>query len=137
MHRSGRLILASAVLFSVATTPALTAAPCAGVDRKLTQQRKADYAALVAKSVGNKVKPSRVEIDTFLQSGDWSVVYATTPIADPGYFFFDHASGKPVFKDVWGGIADDGDGPVLKKWARDLGVNKEIAACFTHVVMDE
>lgn len=114
---------------------AAAADPCAGVDQSLTKQKKAEYATLIAKSLDKKVKPTSIEIDTALRSGTWTVIYASTPIADPGYFFFDSSSGAPVFKDVWGGMPDDGDGPVLIKWARKLGANKEISSCFSHVVM--
>ena len=128
-----------AVLFGVLglSQHAIAANPCAGVEQSLTKQNKADYASLIAKSLDKKVKPANVEIDAALHSGTWTVIYASTPIADPGYFFFDSSSGTPVFKDVWGGIADDGDGPILIKWARDLGANKEIASCFSHVVMSD
>jgi len=125
------------VLFAVSgfSQLAATADPCAGVDQSLTKQKKAEYATLIAKSLDKKVKPTSIEIDTALRSGTWTVIYASTPIADPGYFFFDSSSGAPVFKDVWGGMPDDGDGPVLIKWARKLGANKEISSCFSHVVM--
>ncbi|MCJ8151777.1 hypothetical protein [Shinella sedimenti] len=116
---------------------ATAADPCAGVDRSLTKQNKAEYAMLIAKSLDRKVKPASVEIDAALRYETWAVIYASTPVGDPGYFFFDSSSGAPVFKDVWGGMADDGDGPVLIKWARKLGANKEIASCFSHVVMSD
>ncbi|WCK79854.1 hypothetical protein [Agrobacterium fabrum] len=127
------------VLFAVSGFSQLAAAadPCAHVDQSLTKQNKAEYATLVAKSLDKKVKPASIEIDAALRSGTWTVIHASTPIADPGYFFFDSSSGAPVFKDVWGGMADDGDGPVLIKWARKLGANKEIASCFSHVVMSD
>ncbi|WP_095448233.1 hypothetical protein [Ochrobactrum quorumnocens] len=128
-----------AVLFCVlgCSQHAIAANPCTGVEQSLTKQNKADYASLVAKNLDKKVKPANIQIDAALHSGTWTVIYASTPIADPGYFFFDSSSGVEVFKDVWGGIADDGDGPVLIKWARDLGANKEIALCFSHVVMSD
>ncbi len=127
------------VLFAVSGFSQLAAAadPCAGVDQSLTKQNKAEYANLIAKSLDKKVKPASIEIDAALRSATWTVIYASTPIADPGYFFFDSSSGAPVFKDVWGGMADDGDGPVLIKWARKLGANKEIASCFSRVVMSD
>ncbi|WP_425965059.1 hypothetical protein [Rhizobium nepotum] len=117
--------------------PAAAADPCASVDRSLTRQNKTDYGSLIARSLDKKVKPKSVEIDAVLRSGTWTIIYASTPIADPGYFFFDSSSGEQVFKDVWGGIADDGDGPVLIKWARHLGANNEISSCFSHVVMTD
>ncbi|QWK81029.1 hypothetical protein [Ochrobactrum sp. BTU1] len=116
---------------------AIAANPCSGVDQSLTKQNKAEYATLVAKSLDKKLKPANIEIDAALHSGKWTVIYASTPVADPGYFFFDSSSGVPVFKDVWGGMAEEGDGPILIKWARDLGANKEIASCFSHVVMSD
>ena len=116
---------------------AAAADPCKGVDQNLTKQKKSDYALLVSKSLNKKVKPANIEIDVALQAGTWTVIYASTPIADPGYFFFDSSSGEQVFKDVWGGMADDGDGPILIKWARELGANKEIASCFSHVVLSD
>nr|WP_245432728.1 hypothetical protein [Mesorhizobium loti] len=115
---------------------ALAAPACRGVDTKLTAQRKADYAKLVARSLNQKVKPSKVTIQGFMQSGTWTVVYADVPVADPGYFFFDSSSGDPVFKEVWGGMADAGEGPQIAKWARKLGANKAIASCFAHAVTD-
>jgi len=127
------------VFYSVCGFSQLAAAadPCAGVDQSLTKQNKAEYATLIAKSLDKKVNPANIEIDAALRSGTWTVIYASAPVADPGYFFFDSSSGAPVFKDVWGGMADDGDGPVLIKWARKLGANKEIASCFSHVVMSD
>ncbi|WP_094509008.1 hypothetical protein [Brucella thiophenivorans] len=117
--------------------PATAAVDCTGVDQALTKERKTEYAKLISESLKEKVKPAKVEVDSFMQSGDWTVVYASTPVADPGYFFFDNSSGKQTFKDVWGGMADDGDGPKLVKFAEDLGANQKIAVCFSKVVMSD
>jgi hypothetical protein len=117
--------------------PAAAAVDCAGVDQELTKERKTEYAKLISESLKGEVKPAKVEVDSFMQSGKWTVVYASTPVADPGYFFFDSTSGKQTFKDVWGGMADDGDGPKLVKFAKDLGANEKIAACFSKVVMSD
>lgn len=104
-----------AVIFGVFgfSQSATAADPCAGVDKSLTTQIKSEHATHIADSLHKKVKPASVEIDAVLCSGAWTVVYASTPIADPGYFFFDSSSGAPVLKDVWGSFADDGDGPAL------------------------
>ena len=72
------------------------------MDTRLTKQRRVDYAKLVAESLGQNVKPSKVDVKKFMQSAAWSVVYAYVPTAEPGYFFFESAKGKPRFKDVWG-----------------------------------
>ena len=127
----------SACVVALLSQPSIAASQCAGVDQQLTKERKAEYAELISKNLKNKVKASAVEVDSFMQSGDWSVVYASTPVADPGYFFFKKMSGKQTFKDVWAGMADEGDGPKLIKFAESLGANKEIASCFSHVVMTD
>ncbi|PRA51814.1 hypothetical protein CQ062_19580 [Ochrobactrum sp. MYb68] len=108
--------------------------PCATVDQHLTHDLKIQYASLIAESLEGKVRPSKVDIDSIMRSGTWTVVYASTPVADPGYFFFDSSSGKNVFKDVWGGIAEKGEGPKIASWARSLGANKAISACFADTV---
>jgi hypothetical protein len=125
-------LLVSALLLPQHAASAADA--CKGVDTKLTAQRKSDYAKLIAKSLDQNVKPSKVDIQEFMQSGTWSVAYAEVSVADPGYFFFDSSSGKPVFKDVWGGVAEKGEAPSIEKWARDLGANKTIASCFASTV---
>lgn len=113
---------------------ATAADPCKDVDAELTSQRKSDYARLIAKSLDQNVSPSKVDVEEFMQSGTWTVVFADVPVADPGYFFFDSSTGKPVFQDVWGGIAEKSEAPEIAKWARDLGANKTIASCFAYAV---
>ncbi|MCY1557776.1 hypothetical protein D9M68_946530 [compost metagenome] len=108
--------------------------PCAGVDQKLTNALKTHYAPLIAISFDVIVKPSKVDIDSIMRSGMWTIVYASTPITDPGYFFFDSSTGKSVFKDVWGGVAEKGEAPEIAKWARSLGANKAISDCFADTV---
>ncbi|MND68329.1 hypothetical protein D3C80_597770 [compost metagenome] len=110
------------------------AAPCATVDQHLIHDLKMQYASLIAGSLEGKVQPSKVDINSIMRSGNWTVVYASTPVADPGYFFFDSSSGQNVFKDVWGGIAEKGEAPEIAKWARSLGANKAISACFADTV---
>ncbi|MCO5066895.1 MAG: hypothetical protein M9924_21235 [Rhizobiaceae bacterium] len=135
--RSFRELGAIGLLAGIIILPhhaALAADHCKGVDTKLTAQREADYAKLVAKSLDRNVKPSKVDVQDFKQSGTWTVVFAEVPVADPGYFFFDSSSGKPVFKDVWGGVAEKSEAPEIAKWARNLGANKTIASCFADTV---
>jgi hypothetical protein len=114
--------------------PAFAASTCTGVDTRLTKQRRTDYAKLVANSLNQNVKPSKVDVKQFMQAGTWTVVYAYVPVADPGYFFFDTSTGKSEFKDVWGGVAEKSEAPEILKWATKLGANKPIASCFADSV---
>lgn len=130
-------IITAGLLLNALVLPlpqALAASPCKGVDTTLTEQRKSDYAALIADALDQDIMPSKVSVMDFMQSGTWAVVYAEVPVADPGYFFFDFSSGKAEFKDVWGGIAEKSEAAEIAKWARDLGTNKTIASCFADTV---
>ncbi|MEN5247108.1 MULTISPECIES: hypothetical protein [Brucella/Ochrobactrum group] len=119
-----------AVAMALPAGSAFAKSACDGVTTTLTRQVKSDYRSLIARSLGKKVKPASVNIESFMQYGNWSVVYADVPVADPGYFFFDLSGKSPELKDVWGGMAERSEMPDLVKWAEKLGANKEIAACF-------
>ncbi|MGW9465076.1 hypothetical protein ACWGSJ_19480 [Brucella cytisi] len=127
---SARAALLLAVATALPTGNAFAKSACDGVTTTLTIQQKSDYTSLIAQSLGKKVKPASISIESFMQYGNWSVVYADVPVADPGYFFFDHSSKQPKLKDVWGGMAERSEIPDLIKWAKKLGANKQIAACF-------
>lgn len=115
---------------------AVTKSACSGVTTTITKQQKADYAALIATSLGKKVKSASVKINSFMQYENWAIVYAGVPVADPGYFFFDLSSKTPKYKDVWGGIADESEIPDIVKWAKGIGANEKIADCFARTVAD-
>lgn len=115
---------------------AQAAAPCSGVEQKLTDASKREYSSLVAKSVTAKVRPSQVEISNLIESGAWSAVSASTPVSDDGVFFFQTADGAPQFKDVWGGSADPSERPELIKWAKKLGAPDNLARCFAQIVTE-
>jgi hypothetical protein len=110
---------------------------CAGVDMDASQARKHEYAGLVAGTVGQNVKPSAVNILEFRSSGTWSMVYADTPVADPGYFFFQSVEGQKRFKDVWGGMAQPSDRPEITAWAKKLGAPNNLAVCFAQMATSE
>ena len=125
-----RAALLLAVAMALPTGSAFAKSACDGVATTLTKQQKTDYRSLIAQSLGKKVKPASVNIESFMQYGNWAVAYADVPVADPGYFFFDLSGKVPKLKDVWGGMAERSEIPDLVKWAEKLGANKQIAACF-------
>jgi hypothetical protein len=135
------LIACAVIAVTLHTSSVLAAAngqdhrACTSVDMNSSPARKQEYARLVADAVGQKVRPSNVTIQTFLSSGSWSVVYADTPVADPGYFFFQTVEGRKRFKDVWGGMAQSSDRPELIAWAKKRGAPDSLAVCFAHVVI--
>lgn len=124
-------ILVGVAAFSLnLSSVAVAKVTCKDVDTALTSERKATYSKLVANSLDSKVSASKVEIQAYMEASSWSVVYAGVPVADPGYFFFRSVNGKPEFKEVWGGMADESETPELVRWAEKLGAPKSVAECF-------
>jgi hypothetical protein len=110
---------------------------CAGVDTRLSPSRAQEFTGPVAAAAGERVKPSQVKIVKFLTSGSWSAVYASTPAADDGYFFFQQVDGKKQFRDVWGGMAQPSERPDLIAWAKKIGAPESLAACFADTAIGE
>ena len=121
-----------ALLFS----PALAQEQCFELDTGITLGRVQDYAPLIARAAREGVTPEQVEFISFTRSGDWSMIFAATPVADPGYFFFQEVEGKREFKDVWGGIAFASEKQAISDWATDFGAPSDLAACFAETVAD-
>jgi hypothetical protein len=124
-RRSLLALAATIAIWAFASSPAIAASPCDGVERKL-----------VADAIGQKAKPETVKIVHFMASGPWSAVYASTGVSDDGVLFFDTVNGRKRFKDVWGGWATPDDRPELIRWATALGAPETLARCFAHVVID-
>jgi hypothetical protein len=101
---------------------------------RLSPARTQEYAALIARSVTIKVKPSQVPLHTFVANGVWSAVYASIPDSEDGFFFFKETAGRKQFKDVWGGWAYPSEKPELIQWSTKLGAPAALAACFADVV---
>ena len=138
MLRKVRLIqVASSLCFLTAISfPALAQEACLSLDTALTLVRAQEYAPLIAQAAEGTT-PEQVEFLSFMESGNWSAVYAATPVADPGYFFFERVNSTNQFKDVWAGMADSSDQPELVKWAETLGAPTDLATCFAETAAAE
>lgn len=110
--------------------------PCAGVDTELTDARQQEYADLVVGAMDEDLQSFDVTIQNFLESGNWSAVYVSTPVADDGMLFFEEVDGGKKFQDVWGGWAEPSERPELIEWAENLGAPENLASCFAHVIID-
>lgn len=129
MLKAIRLYQGIALLsLSLVSSAAIAQEACASLDTGITLPRAQDYAPLIAEAAGTT--PEEVEFLSFAESDDWSLVYAATPVADPGYFFFETVDGERQFKDVWGGIASVSEHDEQVAWAEALGAPADLAACF-------
>jgi len=129
MFKSTNFHQVAAVLCLAFSSSAVAAQEdCDGIDVGITVVRAQEYAPLIADAAGTS--PEEVEFISVLESGSWTVVYAATPVADPGYFFFEAADGKKQFEDVWGGIASTSERAEQVAYAEGLGAPSDLAACF-------
>lgn len=127
-------LAAAATCLLISSSPApLAQDACEGIEQTLTDDLQQDYAALTAQALEEDVTPEEVEVMAVLQSGTWSAAYVQTPVADPGYMFFEEADGQRQFKDVWGGMASASERPEITAWAEDLGAPADLATCFAQM----
>lgn len=133
MLQKVRFFQGAAVLsLMLVSSVAIAQDDCASLNTGITLVQVQEYAPLIADAVGTT--PEEVEFLSITQSGNWSAVYAATPVADPGYFFFENVDGEKQFKDVWGGIASASEREEVVAFAEDLGAPDDLAACFADQV---
>ena len=120
--------------FILVSTSAMAQEECFDLDAGITVVRAQEYAPLIAQVAGDDVEPEQVEFISFTQSGRWSMIYASTPVADPGYFFFEEVGGQNEFRDVWGGVASESEEAETITWAESLGAPSDLATCFAETV---
>src|SRR5690606_10868467 len=108
-----------ALALGASAANAQTGEPCAGVDTSLTEKNRQNYAQWIAEAISadlepaERFEPSEVDVSSVLSAGNWSAAYASIPVADPGFFFFQNVNGQQELRDVWGGMAEPSDRPEL------------------------
>ena len=110
-----------------------TAAPCDGVDRTLTDERKAELVPAIA----SQLHINEVTILGSFRYLGWYIIHAETPTSDPPFLFF---NGDPVdhrYVALWSGAAMVGEGPTIKHWVlkNAQGIPTALASCFSYRVM--
>jgi hypothetical protein len=127
--------LAAAAVLASCVSASSAAAPCDGVDRRLTADQKAVLAPPLAEQLH---APNVAVLQAFRFSG-WSVVYVQPPASDGPFLFFnrDPAAGRYVA--LWSGAAAPSEEQDIKNWAlkNAPGIPARLAGCFAfHVTQD-
>lgn len=125
-----RISLAAAVTLGAG---AAHAGVCDGLNVRGAHER-ARYATLVARTVGDGVPASKVEVQRLLREQEWSAAFVRIPGHEEGVFFFQSVGGAPFFRQVWGGRPEPWESPFAMKWAENLGVPAGLAQCFATIV---
>lgn len=116
--------IALALLVSVA--PAL-AAPCDGLDTRLTPERQRHFAPIVARVADGA---AGAEVTGFAQEGPWLFVHAGFADLDPAFFFFRTEGSRMRFVDLWAGFTVEEERAEDIAWAQRIGAPPKLAACF-------
>ncbi|MHB8717046.1 MAG: hypothetical protein ACYC9H_13695 [Sulfuricaulis sp.] len=116
-------------------TCTVSASPCDGVDRSLTEARKTSLAQAMAMQLN-------IESAEILQSfryRSWYIIYVNTHVSDNSFLFFGGDPTKSRYLTVWSGAATVHEEPEIKQWVINnaKGIPLKLAGCFAwHVTKD-
>jgi len=108
------------------------ASPCSGIDRALSNERKAVLEPIIAKQLHD---PS-AKILKNMNADGWSVIYVLPPNSEPAFLFFRGAPESGRYKTLWDGAATIDEEQAIRQWATDNvpGIPPRLAACFAWFV---
>ena len=138
MKRSGIMKLKRflEVVASIAVaSSAWAASPCDGVNRSLTNERKAALAPEIAKQLRYK----RVDVLQSFRTGDWSIIYVDTHESDEAFLLYAQDPLKSRFITLWSGAATRNEEQTIRRWTlkNAPGIPPKLATCFAwHVTKD-
>ena len=123
------------VAFTVATSAAWAATPCAGVNRGLTNARKVALAPRIAK----QLNVLRVDVLESFQFGGWSFIYVDTHESDDAFLFYSHDPLTSRYLTLWGGSARIDEEQGIKDWTikNASGIPPRLASCFAWRVTND
>lgn len=109
--------------------------PCDGIDRKLTDHRKAQLQASIARE--RKFKEVKV-FDSFAYR-DWFILFTDASVGDEPYLFYseDPVKGGHTVA-VWSGAATIFETSEMEQWTKENapGIPDKLASCFAwHVTL--
>ena len=114
----------------------LNSSPCDGVDRSLTESRKAELASAIAK----QEKLKTVDVFQSFKIEGWFIIYVNTYISDEPYLFY---SSNPVTDKrpvtAWSGAATIFETTDIERWVLQNapGIPPRLASCFAwHVTLN-
>lgn len=119
--------LLSFALFSVPAM-CLAGTPCDGIDRSLTQERKAALAPALAK----QLKVASVDVFKSFKEGGWSIFYVGTHVSDEPFLFYKGDPMKTHYITTWSGAAGWSEEQEMVDWTvkNVPGIPLHLANCF-------
>jgi hypothetical protein len=131
---------ALAAVLIAATTPAV-AAPCAKVDRTLSDSLRTQFAPSIEAHLKTQLAPTAqvraADVLNVFRVGSWHVVQVNTHVTDDPYLFYSKPpSNVSRYVAVWAGGAADSEGAEIAAWVihNAPGIPTDLATCFAWYV---
>ncbi len=132
MSNFARIFIFTAIACALGASTAWAASPCDGMNRSLTNARKAALANAIAK----QMQSSSVDVWNSFQYGGWSVLWVDPVDSENTFLFYanDPLTGHPV--NTWGGIATRDEERGIRDWTikNVPGIPPKLASCFAWYV---
>ena len=133
MGKLHRILLIAAL--AVAAPSIWAATPCYGVDRGITNERK----AALGPGIARQLNVMHVDVLESWQFGGWSIIYVDTHESDDAFLFYSHDALTSPYLTLWGGVATPDEEREVKDWTlkNAPGIPPRLADCFAwHVTHD-
>ncbi|MGA2206743.1 MAG: hypothetical protein ABSG10_08425 [Terracidiphilus sp.] len=114
---------------------AWSSTPCDGVDRSLTDERK----AALSRRIG-ELQARKLDVLQSFQFGGWTILYVEPHTSDEEFLFYsdDPMTGRYITE--WGGVAARFEEREIRRWTLKNvpGIPPKLAGCFAwHVTNDQ
>ena len=109
--------------------------PCDGVDRDLSDARRAQLAPAIAEQQGLK----SVEILQSFSTKGWNIIYVNTHVSDEPFLFYSDNPATSLPVTVWSGAATIMETDEVESWVlkHAPGIPSKLASCFAwHVTLN-
>ena len=136
MNRTCALCVLFLLVDWAASPTRATAQMCPGVSQTVPSEAQASFRAFIAPQIQGHPAAQRVRLEHYMQSGNWSAVFAQAPGAERGVFFFRINRNGPAFRAVWGGVPSGDSTEEIAKWPMSLDPQfpRALALCFANAV---
>lgn len=108
------------------------AAPCTGVDRSLSPERK----AALSSAIGKQMNAADVEILSSFRTDRWTLLNVDAHQGDEAFLFYSGDPSSTRYIALWAGAARLDEGEEIRQWALSNapGIPPALASCFAWYV---
>jgi hypothetical protein len=121
------------VLMAIISSAAL-ASPCTGIDRTLTEERKAALAPIISRQVAQQLHDvESVEVIQSFYYRDWYIIEVNTHVSDEGFLIYKGDPSKGNYLKILAGAYTKEDERVILKSiqvGKTKGIPKVLARCI-------